>query len=92
VHTLFERDSCKMVRGVMVLMRGVCIGTLYKFLGNVNSTGCNSTIIPEVNLTVTNSNFPHLVDLDHVMAPKDGTYWGKGTLIYAQQRYGQRFP
>ena len=23
VHTLFQKDSCKMVRGVMVLMKGV---------------------------------------------------------------------
>lgn len=38
VHTIFEKDSCKMVRGTMVLMRGVQIGTLYKLLGNVDST------------------------------------------------------
>jgi hypothetical protein len=38
VHTLFYNDSCKMVRGVMVLMKGVRIGTLYKLLGSVDST------------------------------------------------------
>jgi hypothetical protein len=37
VHTLFQKDSCEMVRGEMVLMKGVCIGTLYKLLWNVNS-------------------------------------------------------
>ena len=26
VHTIFEKDSCKMVRGVMILMRGARIG------------------------------------------------------------------
>jgi hypothetical protein len=39
VHTLFEKDSCNMVRGAMVLMKGFQIGTLYKLLGNVDSTG-----------------------------------------------------
>ena len=38
VHTLFQKDSCKMVRGAMVLMKEVWIGTLYKLLGNVDST------------------------------------------------------
>ena len=38
VHILFQKDSCKMVRGAMVLMKGVQIGTLYKILGNVNLT------------------------------------------------------
>jgi hypothetical protein len=56
VHTIFEKDSCKMVRE-MVLMRGVHIGTLYKLLGSVNSTGCNNTIVPE-----TDSIVPCLVD------------------------------
>jgi hypothetical protein len=39
VHTLFQKDSCNMVRGVMVLMKGVQIGTLYMLLGSVDSTG-----------------------------------------------------
>ena len=30
VKTMFEKDTCKMVRGAMVLMRGVWIGNLYK--------------------------------------------------------------
>jgi hypothetical protein len=53
VHTLFQKDSCKMVRGVMVLMKGVWIGTLYKLLGNVDSTGCNNIVSPEVDSTST---------------------------------------
>jgi hypothetical protein len=57
VHTLFQKDSCKMVRGAMVLMKGVRIGTLYNFLGSVNSIGCNNIIVPEVDLT---SNRLHL--------------------------------
>jgi hypothetical protein len=39
VHTLFQKDMCKMVKGTMVLMKGVRLGTIYKLLGNVNSTG-----------------------------------------------------
>ena len=38
VHTLFQKDSCKMVRGVMVLMKLFWIGTIYKLLRNVDST------------------------------------------------------
>ena len=33
VRTIFEKDTFKMVRGAMVLMRGVRCGTLYKLLG-----------------------------------------------------------
>jgi hypothetical protein len=51
VHTLFQKDTCKMVRGVMVLMKGVRIGTLYKLLGNVNLTGCNNIVVPKVDST-----------------------------------------
>jgi hypothetical protein len=39
----------------MVLMRGFHIGTIYKLLGNVNSTGYNNTTIPEVELTANDS-------------------------------------
>jgi hypothetical protein len=38
VHTLFQNDLCNMVIGTMVLMVGVRIGTMYKLLGNVDST------------------------------------------------------
>jgi hypothetical protein len=36
-------------QGVMVLMKGVWIGTLYKLLGNVDLTGCNNIVVPEVD-------------------------------------------
>ena len=38
MHNLFQKDSCKLVRGVMVLMKGFWIGTLYK-LENVDLNG-----------------------------------------------------
>jgi hypothetical protein len=56
VHTLFQKDSCKMVRGAMVLMKGVWIGTLYNLLGNVDLTGCNNIVSPKIDLTSTQLN------------------------------------
>jgi hypothetical protein len=51
VITQFHKDMCKKVRGTMILMKGVWIGTLYKLLGNVDSIGCNNIIVPEVYST-----------------------------------------
>eukprot|EP00253_Pinus_taeda_P027858 PITA_27858 len=47
VKTVFEKDTCKMVRGALVLMRGVRIGTLYKLQGSTVVDGCNSAMVPE---------------------------------------------
>ena len=41
VWTMFEKDTCKMVRGDVVLMRGIKIGTMYKLLGKTNGGSCN---------------------------------------------------
>eukprot|EP00253_Pinus_taeda_P012798 PITA_12798 len=46
VKTVFEKDTCKMVRGALVLMRGVRIGTLYKLQGSTVVDGCNSSMVP----------------------------------------------
>jgi hypothetical protein len=48
VKTMFEKETCRMVRGEMVLLKGVWIGTLYKLLGSTISDGCNSSIVPEI--------------------------------------------
>jgi hypothetical protein len=53
VHTLFQKDSCKMVICAMVLMNEVHIGTLYKLLGSVDSIGCNNIDVPKVDSTST---------------------------------------
>ena len=42
-----------MVRGEMVLMKGVRIGTLYKLLGNVDLTRCNNIVAPKIDSTAT---------------------------------------
>jgi hypothetical protein len=34
----------------MVLMRGVRFGTLYKLLGSIISDGCNSSIVPNIEV------------------------------------------
>eukprot|EP00253_Pinus_taeda_P030686 PITA_30686 len=43
----FEKDIYKMVRGALVLMWGVRIGTLYKLQCSTVVDGCNSSIVPE---------------------------------------------
>eukprot|EP00253_Pinus_taeda_P028573 PITA_28573 len=47
VKTVFEKDTCKMVRGSLVLMWGVQIGTLYKLQGSTIVDRCNSSMVPE---------------------------------------------
>ena len=49
IHTMFEKDTCKMVRGTMVLMRGIRIGTLYKLLGKTDGCSCNQVVNPKTN-------------------------------------------
>jgi hypothetical protein len=47
VKYVFEKNTCNMVRGAMVLMRGVHCGTLYKLLGRAYTNGLNNSIVPE---------------------------------------------
>ena len=47
VKTMFEKDTCKMVRGALVLMWGVQIGTLYKLQVSTVIDGCNNSVVPE---------------------------------------------
>jgi hypothetical protein len=47
VDTVLGKGTCKMVRGAMVLMRGVRCGTLYKLLGRTYTNGCNSSVVLE---------------------------------------------
>jgi hypothetical protein len=50
IRTIFEKGTCRMVRGAMVLMRGVRFGTLYKLLGSTISDECNSSIVPDIEV------------------------------------------
>jgi hypothetical protein len=47
VDTIFGKNTCKMVRGAMVLMRGVWCGTLYKLLGSTYTNDSNSSVVLE---------------------------------------------
>jgi hypothetical protein len=47
VDTILGKGTCKMVRGAMVLMRGVWCGNLYKLLGSTCTNGCNSFVVHE---------------------------------------------
>ena len=47
VKTVFEKNTCKTVRGALVLMRGVRIGTLYKLQGSTVVDGYNTSMVPE---------------------------------------------
>ena len=47
VKIMFEKDTCKMVRGSLVLMQGVRIGTLYKLQGSIVIDGYNNSVVPE---------------------------------------------
>jgi len=50
VKTIFEKETCRMVRGAMVLMNGVWFGIMYKLLGSTISDGCNSSIVPDIGV------------------------------------------
>eukprot|EP00253_Pinus_taeda_P003388 PITA_03388 len=59
VKTVFNKDTCKMVQGALILMRGVRIRTLYKLQGSTVIDGCNSFVVPESgveNLVVSGEN------------------------------------
>jgi hypothetical protein len=53
VKNIFQKDSYKMVRGAMVLMKVVQIGTLYKLLASVELNGCNNIVVPKVDSNST---------------------------------------
>eukprot|EP01018_Ginkgo_biloba_P017254 Gb_27787 [translate_table: standard] len=47
IQVIFNKESCKMVQGVMVLAKGVCTRTLYKLEVSTVSDGYNSYTIGE---------------------------------------------
>jgi len=48
VKKVFEKETCRMVRGEMVLLKGVRIGAMYKLQGRNISDGCNISIIFDI--------------------------------------------
>ena len=47
VKTVFNKDTCKINWGSLVLMWVVWIETLYNLLGNTVIDGCNSYVVPK---------------------------------------------
>ena len=47
VKIVFEKDTCNMVWGELVLMLGVRIGTLYMLQDNTFIDGCNNSVVLE---------------------------------------------
>jgi hypothetical protein len=45
---IFEKETYRMARGEMVLLKGVWFATLYKLQGSTISDGCNSSIVPNI--------------------------------------------
>jgi hypothetical protein len=50
VKKIFEKETWRMVRGEMVLLKGVWFGTIYKMKGSTISDGCNSSIVPDIGV------------------------------------------
>jgi hypothetical protein len=48
VKSIFEKEICRMVRGAMVLLKGVWFETMYKMQGSTISDGFNSSIFPDI--------------------------------------------
>jgi hypothetical protein len=44
---VFGKGNCKMVRGEMVLMKGIWCGTLYNLLVRTYTNGCNNYVVPK---------------------------------------------
>ena len=45
VKIVFDKETYKMVRGAMVLLKEVWIGNMYKLQRSTISDGCNSSIV-----------------------------------------------
>jgi hypothetical protein len=50
VKTIFEKETFRMVRGTMVLLKGVWFGTLYMLHGSIISDDCSSSIVLDIGV------------------------------------------
>jgi hypothetical protein len=48
VKTVFEKETCRMVRGARVLLKGVWFGNLYKIQGSTINDGCNNFVFTKI--------------------------------------------
>ena len=49
---MFKKDTCKMVRGALVLKWGVQTETLYNIQGSTVIDGCNSSLVPKSGMEI----------------------------------------
>ena len=52
VKIVFDKDTCKMVWGALVLMRGARTGTLYKLQGSTVIDECHNSVVPESGVEI----------------------------------------
>jgi hypothetical protein len=50
VKTIFEKETRRMVRGAMLLLKGFLFRTLYNLQGSTISDGCNSSIVSDIGV------------------------------------------
>jgi hypothetical protein len=50
VKIIFEKEACRMVRGAMVLLKGIQFGTIYKLKESTISDGFNSSIVSDIRV------------------------------------------
>ena len=50
MHIVFEKETCNIVQGSVVLMWRVWIGTMYKLLGRAYIDGCANTTYHEFEI------------------------------------------
>jgi hypothetical protein len=50
IKIVFEKETSRMVREAMVLLKGFWCGTLYKMQGITIDDGLNSSIVPEIGV------------------------------------------
>jgi hypothetical protein len=73
LDTVFGKNTCNMIRGAMVLMRGFQCGNMYKLLGRTYTNGCNifvvlkktnkeykTNIVPEKNIILWHQRLGHI--------------------------------
>jgi hypothetical protein len=50
VKIVFEKETCRMVRGTMMLLKGFWIGNLYKLQVSTISDGCNISFVLDIQV------------------------------------------
>jgi hypothetical protein len=50
VKKIFKKETCRMVQGEMVLLKGLWFGTMYKMQGRTITDGFNSSIVPDIGV------------------------------------------